>query len=176
MGCTNEYCLFIRHESEKPCNIAAYFTLGVIMSISTLLSEFQSKFQNNGSFTLKPGQSISTAVREHNVPNQHGVYAISSLTDSLSEFVYFGKAGTITSDGHWKEQGLRKRLTRKQGNESRVVFFRRFIEENGLAGLHFEWFVTFGAESTVLPIFAEAQLLQAFFNEHGRLPKLNTSA
>ena len=31
MGCTNEYCLFIRHESEKPCNIAVSFTLGVIV-------------------------------------------------------------------------------------------------------------------------------------------------
>ena len=146
------------------------------MSISALLLEFQSKFQNNGSFTLKPGQSISTAVREHNVPNQHGVYVISSLTGSLSEFVYVGKAGTIASDGHWKEQGLRKRLTKKQSSESRVVFFRRFIETNGLVGLHFEWFVTFGTESTVLPVFAEAQLLQAFFSEHGRLPKLNRSA
>ena len=146
------------------------------MNISLLLREFQSKFQNNGSFTLKPGQSISTAVREHNVPNQHGVYAISSLTGSFSEYVYVGKAGTITSDGHWKEQGLRKRLTKKQGDESRVVFFRRVIEANGFSGLYFEWFVTFGAESTVLPVIAEAQLLQAFFNEYGRLPKLNRSA
>jgi hypothetical protein len=146
------------------------------MSISTLLSEFQSKFKNSGSFTLKPGQSISSAVKEHNVPNQHGVYAISSLKGSLSEFVYFGKAGTIAGDGHWKEQGLRRRLTKKQGKESRAVFFRRYIEENGLDGLRFEWFVTFEAESTVLPVFAEAQLLQAFFNEHRSLPKLNASA
>ena len=29
MGYSNEHCLVTRHESEKPCNIAVHFTLGV---------------------------------------------------------------------------------------------------------------------------------------------------
>ena len=41
MGCTNERCLFIRHESEKPCNIAAYFNLSEVCALE--LSDIESQ-------------------------------------------------------------------------------------------------------------------------------------
>jgi hypothetical protein len=147
------------------------------MSISKLLEDFRTKYERHGEFTLTPELTISTVVEESKVPNEFGIYVISSLTPLKSEIVYVGKAGTIKVDGKWKRQGLSKRLTNKQGKENRNKFFRNYILEEQLIGLHFEWFVTFDNEtSKVLPLFAEAQLIQAFFNENHRLPKLNTSA
>ncbi len=151
--------------------------MGVIMTISALLEDFRSEFKSHGSFTLAPGQSIGIAAREHNVPNEPGVYVISSIKSQRKKLIYIGKAGTVTTNGLWKKQGLHERLTMKQRNESRIAFFRNFIRENHLSGLHFEWFVTFRDPSiSVLPLFAEAQLLQAFFSEHRCLPQLNSSA
>lgn len=147
------------------------------MSISRLLDDFRTKYERNGEFTLTPELTISTVVKESKVPNEFGIYVISSLTPLKSEIVYVGKAGTIMVDGQWKRQGLSQRLTNKQSKENRNKFFRNYILEENLKGLRFEWFVTFRSESPkVLPFLPEAQLIQAFFNEHHRLPKLNASA
>ncbi len=147
--------------------------MGVIMSFSALLGEFRRKFPRQGSFKFGPGESINAAVANHDVPNEFGVYLISSVSGSRLDLVYVGKAGTVKTSGSWKEQGIAKRLTNRQGKESRSVFFPRLIEEKKLEGLYFEWFVTFNGETKVLPGLAEAELLQAYFHEHGRLPDLN---
>lgn len=145
------------------------------MKISALLDEFRRRFPVRGDFTLDPGELISKAVTSHNVPNQFGVYVISSNTCSGRTVIYIGKAGTVTADGSWKEQGIRKRLTKKQGDQRRNDFFKRIMEEGQFYGLQFEWFVTFDDESKITPALAEAELLQAYFSEYGRLPKHNKS-
>ena len=129
------------------------------MKTASLMNEFREMFPQHGEFTLSRDQSISTTVKEHDVPNKPGAYVISSVTPSRTEVVYIGKSGTVITDGSWKNQGLRKRLTKKQGNESRSVFFKRYMEKHSLAGLHFEWFVTFGSESEVLPIASTSAFL-----------------
>ena len=144
------------------------------MCISALLNDFRMKFKNHGTFDLAQGESILAAVKGK-VPDEYGIYVISSITPS--KIVYFGKAGTVANNGQMKEQGLLKRLTNKQGKVSRVKFFKMQIEEKYPSGLHFEWFVTFdGHSNSVLPVLAEAQLLQAYFSEHGGLPDMNASA
>lgn len=156
----------------------------VAMSIAALLNEFRGKFKNRV-FDLAPGESILSAVKKHEVPNEFGVYVISSLTHAVHEIIYIGKAGTFigkvdtSAKNQWKKQGLSQRLTNKQGKERRVDFFKMHIEKNNLSGLRFEWFVTFEKDDdsiAVLPVLAEAQLLQAFIFEHHRLPELNASA
>ncbi|MHB1238568.1 MAG: hypothetical protein ACYCY7_13510 [Gallionella sp.] len=149
------------------------------MSIAVLLDEFREKFKDRGSFSLERGVSISVAVRLHEVSDKYGFYVISSTTLAGHEIIYIGKAGTVANDGNFKKQGLRKRLKNKQGDQSRVNFFRDHSEKNNLSGLNFEWFVTFDDDDksiAVLPVLAEAQLLQAYFSEQGRLPELNASA
>lgn len=143
------------------------------MSFSALLAEFRRTFPQQGSFKLSPGGSIKAAVAEHDVPNEFGVYLISLISGSRLDLVYVGKAGTVKASGSWKEQGIAKRLANRQRRESRSIFFRRLIAERELDGLHFEWFVTFNGETRVLPALAEAELLQAYLNDHGRLPELN---
>ena len=45
-----------------------------------------------------------------------------------------------------------------------------------LDALEFEWYVTFEGSSKVLPLKAEADLLQAYFDDFGRLPPWNLAA
>ena len=91
-------------------------------------------------------------VGEFKVPNEYGVYIVTSLMPLQSEVVYVGKAGSMNFDGQWKRQDLSQRIANKQGNQNRNKFFRDYISEEQFIGLHFEWFVTFDNESSkVLP-------------------------
>jgi len=144
------------------------------MRVGTTLKAFRRTFQRRGTFTLSSDESINAAVRRQDVPNAHGAYIIADSPECRTIF-YIGRAGTVTLDGKCKEQGIRRRLVNLQGRERRSVVFQHFMAERKLAGLFFEWFVTFDDAIKVLPAYAEARLLQAYFDEHGRLPELNKS-
>jgi hypothetical protein len=111
-------------------------------------------------------------VRRENVPNAPGVYII-FRSDVLECPLYIGKAGTINTNGSWREQGLRKRLTMKQDQVYRRKFFCKLMADRGLAGLTFFWFVTHDQTSGVIPAFAEMALLQAHYDQFRCLPELN---
>lgn len=125
---------------------------------------------------MYPEELISAAVRKNKVPNKPGVYVISARKPSFNEVIYIGRAGTVLSDGNWKKQGLGARLTKKQSKEARSLFFKRYINEQSLTALHFDWFVTASGDSETIPALAEAQLLQEFYCENRRLPQLNSCA
>ena len=128
---------------------------------------------SHGEFTLKAGEEAG--IRE-SVSEGYGCYVIWGIRGEKLEVLYVGKAGTLEHHGGWKKQGLRKRLTMKQGGVYRKDFFPKLIQKRQLDGLHFEWFETFGNGSRKPPFLAEAELLAAFFREHGRLPPLNKTA
>lgn len=142
--------------------------------VRTTLLAFRRSFPRRGEFTLLPDESINAAVKRHDVPNAHGAYIIAD-SPAYGTIFYIGRAGTVTLDGKCKEQGLRGRLVNLQGRVRRAVAFRQIMSERQLPGLFFEWFVTFDETTKVLPAYAEARLLQAYFAEHGRLPELNKS-
>jgi hypothetical protein len=130
------------------------------------------RFANRGMFALLPGESINEAVKRHNVSNLFGIYVIFG-SDDLEVPIYIGKAGTINSDGSWKAQGISGRLTMKQDGVYREAFFRDLMSNEKLSGLTFFWFVTHGGSVSVVPALAEMELLQAFYDEYRRLPRLN---
>lgn len=139
------------------------------------IAEYRSTFRS-GSFNLGPGDSVKAAAGTYKVPNLPGVYLISAIAGGRSELIYIGRSGTVGNDGTFGVQGIRKRLGMKQHGEWRVELFKNLMRNEALDALHFEWFVTFDHENKILPSFAEAQLLQAYFLEHERLPQLNRSA
>ena len=98
------------------------------------------------------------------------------VQDARRELLYIGKAGTITQTAARKKQGLRKRLGNLQGRERRAVAFQRWIDEGEHDGLEIVWFVTWNDFVQVLPLKAEVDLLQAYYEDHGRLPPKNTAA
>lgn len=147
------------------------------MNFEGAIEEFRERFPDQGGFDLKPNESIKIAVTQHGVSSGRGVYVITACRAGQGEVVYIGKAGTLRSDGTFKDQGIAKRLTMKQDADTyREVFFRELIAKEHLDCLHFEWFVTFAEECSVPPFLAEADLLAAFLRDTKRLPRLNKEA
>ena len=70
---------------------------------------------------------------------------------------------------------LSGRLCAMQGGMPRRRFFQKMLLETGARELRFEWLVTV-AERVILPLLAEAELLQAFFDDNQRLPRYNACA
>jgi hypothetical protein len=143
------------------------------MSLKSTIEGTRSRFASNGQFSLRPGESINEVVSREQVPNNPGVYIIFRRHD-LERPLYIGKAGTIKADGSWRKQGLRKRLTMKQGGVFRREFFSKLMSDKGF-GLTFVWFVTHDQNSRIIPALAEAELLQAHYDQYGCLPELNKS-
>jgi len=93
------------------------------MYFENLLSEFEKKFKNHGSFPLFSGESINDIVDKFNVPPQPGVYVIYGCTSEREEIIYIGRSGSMNQDGSFRNQSLKKRLTMKQGGVYRKEFF-----------------------------------------------------
>ena len=119
---------------------------------------------------LQRGKSVRECTRRYGVPNSPGVYIIS---EPSGEIVYIGKAGTLQQGGSFKEQGLRGRLCAKQNGVPRQTYFNRRMQEGRLDHIEVRWFVSFDDRVKVLPAKAEADLLQAYFEDHGKLPVWN---
>ena len=145
------------------------------MTLKAVIEGVRTRFANNGQFSMFPQESIDDVVRREKVPNARGVYII-FRSDNLERPLYIGKAGTMRTDGSWKVQQLRKRLTMKQEGTFRRVFFRSLMADKGRAGLTFVWFVTHDQNSRVIPALVEMELLQAHYDQYGCLPELNKSA
>ena len=141
------------------------------MTFKDAIKHAETRF-SYGRFSLLPNESIKEVVSRENVPNDQGIYIIFRC-DDLQRPLYIGKAGTMQTDGTWKEQGLKKRLTMKQDGMYRSEFFRKLMADKVLTGLTFLWFVTHRQNSGVIPAFAEMELLQAYYNQYGSLPELN---
>jgi len=75
-------------------------------------------------------------VSREKVSNAPGIYLIFKC-DDLEHPLYIGKAGTIKTDGSWKDQKLSRRLRMKQGHMFRREFFSKLMADKGLAGLTF---------------------------------------
>lgn len=134
------------------------------------LQDYNSRFPEQGKFELHRGEPYKVS----GVPEAPGVYLIYGRTGSQVELLYVGRSGTMETRGSFSDQMLYTRLARgKQDGQSRKVWCPWVIEEFGLDALVFHWIVTFSDSIRVLPAKAEADLLQAYFDEFGRLPPKN---
>jgi len=138
-----------------------------------MLNKLRKRFKAQGRFNVKIDQNITMAAKINHVPNELGVYIVYEEPDCKGMPIYIGKAGTIENDGSKKKQGIINRLGKKQKNMPRNKYFKKIMKENG-KGISVAWFVTYaGKSSRLLPAFVEAELIQNFFEKHGRLPKHN---
>jgi hypothetical protein len=140
------------------------------------VQQFRKQFRN-GSFSLRLGDDLATTIQNNNVPDEAGVYVISSLTTDKTETLYIGMAGTMQNNGQFKDQKLSGRLKAKQSWDgkryNRADFYRMQMRELNLQQLSFEWFVTFDKTNKVLPAKAEGDLMQSFYLDCKKLPKWN---
>jgi len=146
------------------------------MTFEEFLNRYRQRFPRYGSFELRRGEKIVIRAKEEGVPNEPGVYLIYGYKDGRSELLCIGKAGTLRQDGTFREQKLFKRIAKgKQQGTPRRRFFPEQMKRLNLEVLVFHWFVTFTSGVRVIPAKAEVDLLQAYFNEHGELPRWNKS-
>jgi hypothetical protein len=97
-----------------------------------------------------------------------GVYVLRTSDGSV---VYVGKGGTIGNGGEFKGQDIPGRLVNVRTNDmSAEQWFRNVVSVYGL--LQIEYVILPKSRS---PGFVEALLLQAYLNDHGKLPPLNKS-
>lgn len=141
------------------------------MESARMLDDYADRFPSQGSFELRKGERVVS--RAGGVPEEPGVYLIYGLRKGAKELLYVGKAGTLQNNGTFKDQKLRGRLSAKQRGVLRQRFFQEQIEVLNLDALEFRWFVTFHGSARVIPAKAEADLLQAYFDEKSVLPRWN---
>jgi len=99
----------------------------------------------------------------------YGVYVVRAAKSN--EVIYVGKAGTIGREGRFKEQDIPTRLTNRQGkNMSRKEWFQGLVKHHGRLKIEY-----LELPAKLSPAFVEAYLLQAYFNDHRRLPEQNGS-
>ena len=99
----------------------------------------------------------------------YGVYVVwQRATDKV---IYIGKSGTMCQDGSFKNQGLAKRLVNREKGQMRQVIFGERVEKYG--ELLIEYVVA--KDSSMIPGYLEARLLQAYYDEHNQLPPDNAS-
>ena len=131
----------------------------------------------NGCFEFTPGDDLGKIARKM-VPDAKGVYIVRA-NDQDGEVLYVGKSGTMNQDGTFADQGLRGRIPNKQDGSKRQAFWEREMAGLGLRRLYVEWIVTFRKATDVtvgmetLPAKAEAELIQAFYNDNSVLPRWN---
>jgi hypothetical protein len=116
--------------------------------------------------------SFKTVVKNHfhkiHSDEKHGVYVIRQKTTGL--VLDIGKAGAIMQDGYIKDQDVPRRLKNVKGGDMNAdQWFLDLLDEAGALEIEY----VFLGKSPISPSFAEALLLQAFFNEYGCLPIRN---
>jgi hypothetical protein len=142
------------------------------MTFHEAIEAAKARYTNNGQFLLLGNESINAVVKREKVPDVRGVYLIFG-NDDHERPLYIGKSGTLYQDGTWSEQSLAKRLTMKQDGIYRGEYFRTLIDRERLGGLIFRWFETHGHSVKIIPALAEMELLQAYYDEYGILPRKN---
>jgi len=118
------------------------------------------RFECDGASNLRTLVSATFA----SYAGAYGVYVVRAKSD----VIYVGKAGTLCNSGHFKDQGLVGRLCNVRGNLSGEAWFRELIAQYGPVEIEFVVL-----DETCSPALIEAALLQAYRNEHGRLPAKN---
>lgn len=123
------------------------------------------KYKKNDHFFLKKGGLLSAASKE--VPENPGVYYVIKLAQGRIELVYIGRSDMIDGDDHSKSQFLRSSIIKQQ-----LLFAQKIVDED-IDGLDIYWFVTFDRKNNDLPSFVEAQIMQRFYDQNGRMPRWN---
>ena len=90
-----------------------------------------------------------------------------------------GSTGTIQNDGTLKTKngGLYDKIVNGQqfAKTGRKYTWPTQMQKEEIAQLEVFWYETFNAKTSIIPTFVEAQVLQSFFTENGRLPRWNVA-
>ena len=135
------------------------------------------KFKIGGSFTFTPDQNLEEVCTASN--NGSGVFFVFAVDGDDKELIMIGSTGTVQNDGTLKSKngGLYDKIVNGQqfAKTGRKYSWPAQMKLENIAQLEVFWYETYNAKTNVIPTFVEAQLLQNFLTENGRLPRWNVA-
>lgn len=135
------------------------------------------KFKIGGSFTFNPDQNLEEVCNASN--SGSGVFFVFAINGEEKELIMIGSTGTVQNDGTLKSKngGLYDKIVNGQqfAKTGRKYSWPAQMKKEEIAQLEVFWYETFNAKTAVIPTFVEAQLLQNFLAENGRLPRWNVA-
>ena len=135
------------------------------------------KFKIGGSFTFTPDQNLEEVCTAPDIGN--GVFMVYAVDGEAKELIMIGSTGTVQNDGTLKSKsgGLYDKIVNGQqfAKTGRKYTWPTQMKKEDIAQLEVFWYETFNAKTSIIPTFLEAQLLQNFLTENGRLPRWNVA-
>ena len=135
------------------------------------------KFKIGGSFTFTPDQNLEEVCTAPD--NGNGVFLVYAVDGETKELIMVGSTGTVQNDGTLKSKsgGLYDKIVNGQqfAKTGRKYTWPTQMKKENIVQLEVFWYETFNAKTSIIPTFLEAQLLQNFLTENGRLPKWNVA-
>jgi hypothetical protein len=135
------------------------------------------KFKIGGSFTFTPDQNLEEVCTAPD--NGNGVFLVYAVDGETKELIMVGSTGTVQNDGTLKSKsgGLYDKIVNGQqfAKTGRKYTWPTQMKKENIVQLEVFWYETFNAKTSIIPTFLEAQLLQNFLTENGRLPRWNVA-
>ena len=130
------------------------------------------KYENSGHFFFEKNDNLREIC---NAPkNGIGIYLIYALKNGKIELVYVGCTGKITQDGMLKTRkgGIYDTIVNgKQYSELRSRAWNKNIIIEDIDALDIYWYETIDENNNDIPAMTEGQIIQKFYESHGKLPK-----
>ncbi|MBP4142722.1 hypothetical protein J3S90_13025 [Flavobacterium sp. P4023] len=133
------------------------------------------KFKVTNQFSFTAEDSLAEVC---NASEGSGVFLVYAVGE-VKELIMVGSTGTVQNDGTLKIKngGLNDKIV--EGHQfaktGRKYSWPAQMNKEDIRTLEVVWYETFNDDSKVIPTFVEAQVLQNFLDENGKLPKWNVA-
>lgn len=111
--------------------------------------------------------------------NHNGIFIVYDMSNDNKELIMVGSTGTIQNDGSLKSKngGLYDKIVNGHqfAKSGRKYTWPTQMKKENITALEVFWYDTFNSNNRVIPTFLEAQILQEFFEVHGKLPRWNVA-
>lgn len=135
------------------------------------------KFKNQNSFSFTQNDDLEKVC---NTPeNVSGVFLVYDVKEDAKELIMVGSTGTIQNNGTLKSKngGMFDKIVNGHqfAKTGRKYSWPAQMKLENIETIEVYWYDTFNNKTKVIPTFAEAQVLQLFLDETGKLPRWNVA-
>ncbi|HEY0045197.1 MAG TPA: hypothetical protein VGB44_00635 [Flavobacterium sp.] len=135
------------------------------------------KFKSTNSFSFTPDDNLEEVCNATQTGS--GVFLVYSADGDEKELIMVGSTGTVQNEGTLKSKsgGLYDKIVNGHqfAKTARKYTWPTQMKAENISRLEVYWYETFTEKVKVIPTFAEAQILQLYFAETGRLPRWNVA-
>lgn len=133
------------------------------------------KYKNNDHFFFSKNSNLEEVC---NAPkDKKGVFTIYELKNGRVNLVFIGSSGRIKNNGTISPSlsGLYDTIVNGHqfGNIPRKKSWNEKLINEDIDALDIYWYDTSSSGTVDIPAFVESELLQLYFDFHGKLPKWN---